>query len=136
MRITLALVILLAVTHCNMLRSSGKAQFSASEKPGMGRLSLTGPSGWQCIEFEKTRTNASSTELSVSGIGRGKCPLFGAYVTDSTEFPNQGNAIEVPADQPTRIYQNAKKDFEIYVLVTKDGSVFEKIKKGDAKKLP
>ncbi len=125
---------LFAAGNCNLMRSSGKAQFSPGDKPGMGRLSITGPSGWQCIEFEKTRTDAASAELNVAGIGRGKCPMFGAFVSDSTGFPNQSESFEIPADQPTLVYQNAAKDFEIYVLVTKDGSVFEKLKKDGRRK--
>jgi hypothetical protein len=128
-RILGSMLLVLLVAHCNLLRSSGKAQFAPSGKPGMGRLSITGPSGWECIQFEKTRTDLSSNELGMAGKGRGKCPLFGAFNFDSTSYPTSGKDTELVADQPTLVYQNEAKTFEIYALITKDKEALTKLDK-------
>ena len=128
-RISLIAVPVLLFVSCNLLRSSGKASFTAADKPGMGRLRVTGPAGWQCIEFEKTVTNADSTVLQIAGKGRGECPMFGSYNFDSTSYPTQGETKEIPADKPTLVYKNEAGNFEIYVLITKDKDAFARLGK-------
>lgn len=128
-RIGILIALLFSVTNCNLMRSSGKARFSAADKPGMGRLSVTGPSGWQCIEFEKTPASPDATELQISGKGRGDCPLFGSYNFDSTSYPTSGREVEVPADKPTLVYKNESGNFEIYVLISSDKEAFAKLGK-------
>lgn len=128
-RISLIALPLLLFTSCNLLRSSGKASFTAADKPGMGRLRVTGPAGWQCIEFEKTVTNADSTVLQIAGKGRGECPMFGSYNFDSTSYPASGKEIELQADKQTLVYKNDDGNFEIYVLITKDKDAFAKLGK-------
>lgn len=128
-RISLIAVPLLLFTSCNLLRSSGKASFTAADKPGMGRLRVTGPAGWQCIEFEKTVTNPDSTVLQITGKGRGECPMFGSYDFDSTSYPTQGEAKDIPADKPTLVYKNEAGNFEIYVLLAKDKEAFARLGK-------
>jgi len=127
--VSLIATALFAPTACNLFRSSGKARFTAADKPGMGRLRVTGPSGWQCIEFEKTVTNADSTVLQIAGKGRGECPMFGSYNFDSTSYPTQGETKEIPADKPTLVYKNEAGNFEIYVLLTKDKDAFARLSK-------
>ncbi|MBN8219300.1 MAG: hypothetical protein J0L53_00170 [Spirochaetes bacterium] len=128
-RISFIAVPLLLFASCNLLRSSGKASFVAADKPGMGRLKVTGPSGWQCIEFEKAPIGPDSSQLQIAGKGRGECPLFGSYNFDSTSYPTQGETKDIPADKPTLVYKNEAGNFEIYVLLTKDKEAFSKIGK-------
>lgn len=128
-KINLIGVIALAFASCNILRSSGKATFAAADKPGMGRLKVTGPSGWQCIEFEKAPIGPDASQLQIAGKGRGDCPLFGSYNFDSTSYPTQGETKDIPADKPTLVYKNEAGNFEIYVLLTKDKEAFSKIGK-------
>lgn len=115
--------VILLLPSCNAFRSKGVARFEKADKPNFGRIVVTGPSGWQCIEFEKTRTQPGKDELQISGIGRGKCPMFGGYHFDSTDYPQASQEFTLEPNQPRLIYHNADRSYEIYALITNDPSL-------------
>jgi hypothetical protein len=104
----------------------GKATFSAGKR-GLNQLDISAPSGWYCIEYTKTQTLAESTDLHVAGTGISECRLFGLNTILSTDYPDSGTT-QIPLDEPTMVYQNASKSFEIYVLITQDRAKYEALK--------
>jgi len=114
------------VLASNLTVSVGKATFSAGERD-LNKLDINAPYGWYCIDYEKTQTSADSPELHVGGKGISDCSLFGANTRLSTDYPDSGTTT-IPLDQPTMVYQNANKTFEIYVLITQDRSKYEALK--------
>ena len=110
-------------TACNAFRSKGSARLEKADKPNFGRIVVTGPSGWQCMEFEKTRTHPEKDALQISGVGRGKCPMFGGYHFDSTDYPQASEEFTLEPDQPRLIYHNTDRSYEIYAVITKDPSL-------------
>lgn len=109
----------------NLFVSVGTAAFSPGEGD-LNRLKLTAPYGWYCITYEKTLTVANSSELHVAGTGISDCPLFGPLTMLATFYPERGTT-QVVLDEPTLVYQNAEKDLEIYVLITKDRSKYDQL---------
>lgn len=122
-RFVYVVIILTLLFACNAFRSRGFARFEKADKPSFGRLVIVGPAGWQCIEFEKTRTQPGTNELQVSGIGRGKCPRFGGFTSDSTDFPVSSQEFELEPNVPRLIHHNADRSYEIYALITNDPSL-------------
>lgn len=110
----------------NLLRSTGIVKFSAGSK-GMNRLEITGPYGWYCMEYTKVPTQIDSPVLQVAGKGFGNCPLFGADVILSTDYPAIEKTQNIVLDQSTMVYQNSSKTYEIYVWITKDRSNFDRL---------
>lgn len=118
-----ALLVLGMLTACNAFRSKGIAHFEKAEKPNFGRLVIVGPAGWQCIEFEKTRTQSGTSDLQVAGIGKGKCPMFGGFLSDSTDFPQSSQEFELEPNVPRLIHHSPDRSYEIYALITNDPSL-------------
>jgi hypothetical protein len=111
----------------NLTRSYGTAQLSPGER-GMNDLALTGPYGWYCIKYSKTVTSTEpDAPLGLAGKGYSRCPLFGATLTSSTDYPAQGGLDSIPLDQPTMIYRNDAGTYEVYVLFTQDLSRYERL---------
>ena len=117
------LIMLSLLTACNVFRSKGIAHFEKAEKPNFGRLVIVGPAGWQCIEFEKTRTQSGTSDLQVAGIGKGKCPMFGGFLSDSTDFPQSSQEFELEPNVPRLIHHSPDRSYEIYALITNDPSL-------------
>ncbi|MFO1524487.1 MAG: hypothetical protein U1F16_00795 [Turneriella sp.] len=119
----LFIFMVLLFTACNAFRSKGTARLEKADKPKFGRIVVSGPSGWYCVEFEKTRTQPEKGALQISGVGRGKCPMFGGYHFDSTDYPQASEEFTLEPDQPRLIYHNTDRSYEIYALITKDPSL-------------
>jgi hypothetical protein len=115
--------IVAGVVQSNLVLSQGRATFAPGSN-GLNTLRLRGPSGWHCIEYSKTTGMSGGLELA--GKGRSECPLFGEVEMRSTDYPATGETV-IPLEQPTLVYQNAAKTYEIYVLLTRDPAAYDRL---------
>ncbi|HEY1012256.1 MAG TPA: hypothetical protein VGE07_06075 [Herpetosiphonaceae bacterium] len=120
----LIVALLLGWMRSNLGRGAGLAQL-ATGADGRNELLLTGPYGWQCIDYAKSI--GLSGELEIVASGRFECPLFGGGRITSTDYPALSQRIEVPLEQHTRIYQSPDGRFELYVLITEDAGAFARL---------
>ncbi len=110
----------------NVRLSAGTAQFSPGSN-GLNTLQITGPYGWYCMEYEKIPTDVNSPTLGLGGRGISACPMFGASINGSTDFPDGRVTQTIPLEQDVMVYQNPNKTFEIYVWVTRDRANFDRL---------
>jgi hypothetical protein len=111
----------------NLGNSTATIEFSKSEKPGLNTMKITGPYGWKCITYEKSKISADAKELTMSGKGMRDFPLFGATEENTNYYPAEGKIEAIPLNQEYLFYQ-PNNNFECYVLITKDSRRFDLLK--------
>ena len=116
------------VSSSNVLRSVGTVRFAPGEN-GMNSLEIIGPPGWHCIQYEKTLTIPNDPNLHPGGKGMFDCKLFGGITTVSNAFPAVEMTRDVRLNEPTLVYQNPDKTYEIYVWITKDADNFDNLER-------
>lgn len=111
----------------NFGKSTGKVVFSKSTKPGLNTMKVTGPNGWKCITFEKTKVSADAKELTLSGKGISELPLFGGLEVSANYYPSDGTIEAIPLDKEFLVYKS-NDNLECYVLITKDADKYNLLK--------